>query len=216
MSMEFWIITILATLIISCLIFFIKIYINLKYYRDGSNDYIFVNVYIHRKILAYTMQIPIIEFDGSKWLDSKIETGKSQDKTNVKRKQRFVKKTVRFYMKYPGRFRRVARLFRSYARLYSQAMDNFTQSFHCEQLYWKTVYGSEDAALTGIGVGVLWAIKALMITRLKRKVVVIENPIISVNPVFGDNRFNVDFQCIFSIRLGNVINAIRMLNNIKR
>jgi len=216
--METWLIIILANIVISFLLFYSKIYIKLKYKRDGSNDYIAVDVYIFRKLLAYSMQVPMIAIGDIKnpfWLTSKIETGQSQDATHIKREQRFVKKTMKFYMLHPRRLRRVVRLVHYYTRLYCKVMENFIHSLHCEELHWKTVYGSEDAALTGIGTGMLWSVKSLLITRLKKHVIVTQKPIITVSPTFGHNRFKVDFQCIFSIRLGNVINAVRILYNMK-
>jgi len=217
--MEIFFIVTLANLVIICLLFYSKIYIQLQYQRDGSNDYIAIDVYFFKKLLAYSMEVPIIELGDIKnsfWLKSTIKTNHSQDETHIKREQRFIKKTVKFYMLHPTRLRRVARLVRYYTRLYCRMMNKIVKTMQCEQLQWKTIYGSEDAALTGIGTGILWTIKALLITRLKSHVIVTKKPIISVSPVFGHNSFKVDFQCIFSIRLGNVINAMRILYNIKR
>ena len=53
-------------------------------------------------------------------------------------------------MSHPKRLRSVVRLVQYYARLYCRVMNKFIQSIHCEQLHWKTIYGSEDAGQTGI------------------------------------------------------------------
>ena len=189
------------------------------YQRDESDDYISVDVYILKGLLAYSIQVPMIEIGDSKqllWLKSKIQTGQSQDETHIKREQRFIKKTVKFYMLHPRRLRDVVKLVHYYARLYSQVMGGLVKNFHCEKLQWKTMYGSEDAEKTGIVTGMFWTIKELMITRLEKRIIITNNPIIHVNPIFGQNSFKVDFQCIFSMRLGNVIHAIRILYNVKR
>lgn len=217
-KMKIGIMMIVVIIVISSCLFYSKVYINLKYRRDGTNDDIIVNVYMFKKLLLYSMQIPVIkimDIENSFWLQSKIKTGKSQDQTQPKREQRFIRKTINFYIAHPGKIRHVIRLFRYCARLYYRMMGNVITSLYCEQLEWKTRYGSEDAAVTGIVTGVLWTIKTLMITRLKKKVIFTTQPIITVNPVFGDNSLKVDFQCIFSIRLGNVINTIRDLYVIK-
>ena len=216
--MEIWLIIILANIVIICLLSYSKIYIALQYQRDGSNDYIAVHVYLFRRLLAYSMQVPMIEIGditNSFWLKSKIKVGKSQDETHSKREQRFITKTAKFYILHPGRLKRIIRLVRYYIRLYCRVMNKIIHSLQCEQLQWKTMYGSEDAALTGIGTGLLWTVKSLMITRLKKHVIVTKKPIINVKPIFGQNSFKVDFQCIFSIRFGNVINAVRILYTIK-
>ena len=217
--MENCLIIIVAIIVIIYLLSYSKIYITLQCKRDESNDYIAVDVYIFRRLLAYSMEVPMVEIGDIKdslWLKSKIKTDQSQDETHIKREQRFVKKTVEFYMLHPRKLGRVIRQVRYYARLYYNVMNKFNQSLHCEQLQWKTIYGSEDAEQTGIVTGMLWSVKALIIARLKKHVIVINKPIINVNPIFGQNTVKVDFQCIFSMGLGNVINAMRILYNIKR
>jgi len=193
------------------LLFYSKIIIQLQYQRDGSDDYIAVNVYIFKKLLTYNMKVPIIEIGDSKnlfWLNSKIQTAHGQDKTHSKREQRFVKKMVKFYILHPRKLSRIIGDFRHYIRLYYAMKQRIAKTLHCEQLQWKTIFGSEDAGLTGLGTGVLWTVKALIITRLQKQISVIQKPIINVKPIFGQNSFKVDFQCIFSIRFGNVIKAM--------
>ena len=217
-KMEVFTTIILPIIGISSFLFYSKVYINFKYLRNGTNDDIVVTVYMFKNLLFYRMQIPLIAImnvENSLWLQSKIKAGKSQDKTHVKREQRFIKKTIDFYMAHPGQLGHVVRLFRYFARLYHRVMGNVMTSLYCEQLEWRTRYGSEDAAITGIGRGILWALKALIITRLRKNVVFTSQPIIHVDSVFGDNRLDIEFQCIFSIRLGNVINTIRNLYVIK-
>jgi len=216
--LEIWLIIMLANIVITGLLFYSKIYIALKYRREGSNDYIAIDVYIFKRLLAYSMQMPIIEIGDLKssfWLTSKIKAGNNQDETHIKREQRFIKKTIKFYMLHPRKLQRVVNRVHYYTLLYCRGMNKILKSFHCEQLYWKTTYGSEDAEITGIGTGILWAVKTLMITRLKKHVIVIKKPIINVNPIFSHNIFKVDFQCIFSLRFGNVINVVKILYNMK-
>ena len=217
--MEIWFIITLASIVMMFLLFYSKIYVAIKYKRNGSNDYIAIDVYTFKRILTYSMQVPMIKIDdinNSLWLNSKIETGENQAKTHSKREKRFVRKIVRFYMLHPGKLRHIISKVHNYMRLYCKVMEKFIHSLHCEQLHWKTVYGSEDAAVTGIVTGMLWTVKSLIITRLKKHVIVKNKPVFTVKSIFGHNHFNVDFQCIFSIRLGNVINAVRILYNIKR
>ncbi len=99
---------------------------------------------------------------------------------------------------------------------YCRVIDKVLKSATCEKFHWKTVYGLEDAASTGIIVGSLWAVKVFIISRLKRHVLFVTKPDIAVNPIFGRNQFEVDFQCIFSIKLGNVIKTIKSIYNIKK
>jgi len=216
--MEFWFLLILTNAIMMYLFFHIRVYIFLQYKRMDSNDYIAVKVYTIKKTILYSMEIPMIKMAGTKelfWIQSKIKTAQSQDTTHNEREQRFVRKNLKYYLLHPRKLRYIAKLFRHYARLYCDVMEEIAKKLHCEQLYWKTNYGSEDAAITGTITGMLWSIKSLLITRLKKKIIFNRQPIIMVTPTFGEEHLNIDFTCIFSIRIGNVINAMRSLHNIK-
>ncbi|MBC8016865.1 MAG: DUF2953 domain-containing protein [Sporomusaceae bacterium] len=218
MDMEFGLTIVAAQILIIGLLWYIKIYIVFTYQRDHSNDHMAVSIYALRKILVYSIQIPVIKITGIEnafWLESKVQTGPSQGKTHTKREQRFVKKTIVMCIKNPQKIGRVIRRFRSFMDLYCNILDEIISKLCCEQLQWKTVYGSEDAAITGIGTGFFWTLKGLMIARLKKHVMLAQDPIISVCPIFGQNSLKVDFQCIFSIRLGNVINAMRVFYKVK-
>jgi hypothetical protein len=217
--MEFWLALVIATIMICCLLFFSKIYINVTYKRNGMNDYIAVNVYTVKKIVVYEMEVPAIELVESKglsWLESTIKTVKSQDETHRKREERFMKKAAKLYSKHPKKLKHAIEEFYYYTQMYCRVIEKVLMSATCERFYWKTVYGSEDAASTGRIIGLLWAGKVFIINRLKRHVFCVEKPIIAVNPIFGRNQLDVDFQCIFSIRLGNVIKTIKSIYNIKK
>lgn len=217
--MEFWLTAILVQILIIGLLCYIKIYIVFTYQRDGSNDHMAVSIYALRRILTYSLQIPVIEIDDIKnalWLETKVKTGPSQDKIHSKRERRFVKKTIKMYIANPRKLIRILRRLRLFISLYRHVLDEVIRKLCCEQLRWKTIYGSDDAAIAGIGTGFLWAVKGLMIARLKKHVTLAKDPIISVCPIFGQNSLKVDFQCIFSIRLGNVINAMRVFYKVKR
>jgi hypothetical protein len=217
--MEFWLGLVIAIILICCILLFSKIYINIIYKRNEANDYISVNVYTIKKFVSYEMEVPIIqlvESNGLSWLDSTIKTIHSHDRSHRNREERFMKKTAKLYSKHPSKLKSAIKEFHYYTQLYCRIIDKILMSVTCEKFYWKTVYGSEDAANTGIITGLLWAGKAFIINRLKRHIFCMEKPIIAVNPIFGHNHFDIDFQCIFSIKLGNVIKTIKSIYNIKK
>ena len=217
--MNFGLSVLLATSMILCSILYSKIYIFFKYQRNGSEDYVAVQVYAFRKLLFYSMEIPMIKLTGygaSIWLVSKIKAGHGQEKTKINREKRFLKNSLRFFLKNPSKLRRLLYLFRFYAQLYRQITEKIIKSFICEKMEWKTVFGTENAALAGIGTGVLWTTKGFILTRLKKQVHFNEKPQIHIHTRYGQDYLMVDLQCIFSIRIGNVINAMRSLYTIKR
>ena len=217
--MEIWLNLLLAKIIIIILLLYSKIYIAFTYQRNGSKDYIAVRVYAFRKLLSYSMEIPMIKLtykDASIWLVSKIKAGNGQNQTESNREKRFVKNAIRLYVKNPGKLRHLLKVFRRYSHLYTYITEKVIGKFYCEQLEWKTVCGSEDAALSSIGTGALWTLKGFILTRLKRQIVFNKKPTLSIDTKYGENYLSVDLQCIFSIRIGNVINAMRSIYVIKR
>ena len=218
MNMEYWLLIILLKIVLTCLLFYTKIYLILKCKRDGSNDYIKVEVYFMRRLLVYSMQVPMIEITKgihSLWVESKIKTDENEDKTHTKREQRYIKEKMKFYITHPLKLKLLVKQVRYYTRVYYQVLEQIIKSLYCEELCWKTSYGSKDAAITGIVSGMLWTVKALLLTNLQKKIVFKDKPVIQVNPVFGQTHLKVDFQCIFSIRLGNVITAMRSMYTAK-
>lgn len=213
--MKFWLLFLVAYLSIGCLIFYTKIYINIKYKRSNEDDYISLNIYMFKKLVTYSMEIPIIDIvsrDDFLGFESTISTIQDEDKSDTRNnsyKDTKSSKNIR-------RIRFFIRKIVSFTRVYCQIIDKILKSLICEKLYWRTVFGSEDAAITGIITGLLWTMKALVLKKLEGRIFYIGHPVISVNPMFGRSRFDVDFQCIFSIRLGNVIKAFRNIYDIKK
>lgn len=216
--MEFWLILIIAMIMICYLLLISKIYIEVQYKRSSENDYILVNVSALRRLIVYKMEVPIIKISENKdifWLESAIKAVHSQEKNHPKKEERVMKKTTELFRNHPRKLRHVMKEFHYYTRLYCKTIEKLLKLVVCEKICWKTRFGSEDAAITGTIAGLLWTGKALLMSRLKRRIFLIGEPDIAVKPIFGYNQFDVDFQCIFSIRLGNVIKAIRSIYNIK-
>lgn len=217
-TMEFGLTFIVATLIIVLLISLSKIYIEVTYKRNDENDYVAVNVYALKKLISYTMQVPmvrIVEKSGEFKLESTVRTAVSQEKTDPLRDEKMIKKTDQLVKKHPRKIKHTIQKFHHYTKKYCKIIEKLLKLVVCEKLYWKTKFGSEDAALTGALVGLLWAFKTLLMNQLKRRIFSIGTLDIEVKPIFGSNQFEIDFQCIFSIRLGNVIKAFRSIYNIK-
>jgi len=216
--MEFGLTFIVATLIVIFLISLSKIYIEVTYKRNDENDYVAVNVYALKKLISYTMQVPIVrivEKSGEFKLESTVRTAVSQEKTELLRDEKMIKKTDQLVKKHPQKIKHTIQKFRQYTKKYCKIIEKLLKLVVCEKLCWKTKFGSEDAALTGTLVGLLWAFKTLLMNQLKRRIFSIGTLDIEVKPIFGSNQFEIDFQCIFSIRLGNVIKAFRSIYNIK-
>lgn len=216
--MEIGLTAILAELTLVYLLSRIIIYIELKYLRNHGNDYIAVNIYVAKSILLYSMKVPVVEIvkhNELLWLETEIETRSGRDKTHIEREQRFAKNTFLIYLFNPRKLRRLFKLLRHYVKVYRRFARKIVSSLTCEHFYWKTRFGSDDAAMTGILTGGIWAAKGTLVTILKRRFEFISEPVITVIPVFGQECLEVDFQCIFSLQLGKVIRATTILFNLQ-
>ncbi len=214
---------VLALLTVGYIILRFKVFIILDYRRKRNDDHISISVCLIRKTMVlYRMDIPIVEFtkrEGLAWLESKIETigddvqpdYKNESNTHFKREERFIETAI----KYPHEARRTIRFMQYYLKLYRKLTNKITSSLKCETLYWKTTFGFSDAAITGILAGFFWMIKGVILNRLKNRTILTSQPVINVIPVFEHVTFEIDFRCIFSVRIGNVISAAISILNFK-
>lgn len=216
--MEKWFIVVTSSFMVGFMLSRINLYIAINIRRCGKDDSISIRVSMLSNFVNYNIKIPVIEFtskDGLILLESVIDTNKEKIKTHPKREKRFLKNVVKIYLTQPRRLRKLMRTIRRYSRKYRKFMTQLFVNIYCEKLYWKTTIGLEDAALTGLGSGLLWAMKGLIVAILHNRIKVACRPEINVVPVFGHNHFEIDFSCIFRIRLGNVITATVNLFNTK-
>ena len=71
---------------------------------------------------------------------------------------------------------------------------------------WYTEIGMGDAAETAVTVGAVWAIKASVIFLISKSYNLPE-VLINVVPNYNTNTFETTIDCIFSVKLGYIINA---------
>jgi hypothetical protein len=163
------------------------------------------------------MKVPVIEITWHRnlpWLESEIETTgaknkthKDESETHAKREENFLENTVNIYIKDPREFQRAVNLFRYHVNLYMNSMNQVIASLKCTHLHWKTRCGLWDAAMTFIVSGVFWAMKGMVINRLNKRLISTSHTLISVIPVMDHTLCEVDFQCIFTVRIGKVISV---------
>lgn len=75
---------------------------------------------------------------------------------------------------------------------------------HIKDLYWKSIYGGEDAMATALKTGSLWAAKGVFIS-IVSSMCRLENMQIGVEPDFDQQRLWSRFSGIFQMRLVHII-----------
>lgn len=76
---------------------------------------------------------------------------------------------------------------------------------NCEKLVWRTHYGFSDAAVTALANGIIWGGKYLVLTALSIVCNIKTQPDLKVQPEFGAVGVDVQFESIFSVRIGNIM-----------
>lgn len=215
--MEVGLTALAAQLFLLFIISKLVIYIDLRYCRNNTDDYVAVDVFLGKKILLYSMNVPIIELVKNGhlfWLESELNTTDGKVKTHIKQERRFMRNALSIYLRHPIRFWRLLKSVKYYAKLYRQFVCKLVSQLKCEYLKWDTKFGAEDAAATGIITGGVWLFKGMLVTVLKRRFQFTAPPSLTVSPLFGKACFEVYFRCIFSLKIGKIINATTMLVNL--
>ncbi|HWR45253.1 DUF2953 domain-containing protein [Sporomusa sp.] len=208
--MNNWTIILLTAVSLMLMLSRINIYIELYFCRHNDDDHVAVTLYALRPLLVYTIKIPVIEivrFNDLPWITSKIKAPQGGTETYVAREQRFVKRIAEIFVKNPQKFRKLMREVKRYINIYSCYINSLVSSIHCEKLDLRAEYGFEDAASTGLMMGVIGAARGLLLTSLDNRLKLDAKPNIKVTPMYGQSHFEIEFKCILRIRLGKVITA---------
>lgn len=94
----------------------------------------------------------------------------------------------------------------NYKKIYTKYEHYIKERLIFNNIYWHTRVGTNDAAETAVLVGAIWAIKASIVSFIIKRY---NFPEISINvvPDYNISVFETSIDCIFSIKLGNIINA---------
>jgi len=197
----------------------IKIRICLQYHRQGIDDLLSVDVYLLNRLLAYRIEVPVIKLtkdSGQSKRDEKSELTKPDVDNHAENEDKYVVNPVDIYLHHPKKWRQIVHEIKYFIRVYRKFARHLQRNMTCEKFYWRTRFGNDDAALTSMIVGAFWAIKSEILVLLRRRLKFVARPEIKVTPVYNGAAFEVSFQCIFAIRVGNVINAMFSLVNFPR
>lgn|GEM_PF-1211265 len=199
-----------AVVVLLFMLLRINIYIDLHACRHNENDHITLAIYALRPLFVYTIKIPMLEiirYNDLPWITSKIKAPEGGSEGHIAREQRFVKKTAGLLIGNPKKFKKLIQGIRQFINGYRYYINTLVASLHCERLDIRAKYGFEDAAYTGIMMGVLGAAQGLLLSSLYKRLSMDTQPNIRIVPLYGKSYFEIELRCIFRIRLGKVISA---------
>ncbi|MDT8901113.1 DUF2953 domain-containing protein [Anaeroselena agilis] len=209
--METWLAVWLASTMLFVIVARLKLFISLAYRRRGEDDRLAIDVYALRKIVNYHLEVPLARIssrDGLPWPEAVVDTPDGQTETHAGAEQRYVRNTWKIFRHHPRHWHRLMKQFRYYTRIYKQLAAFVLATVTCEKLSWRTKLGTGDAALTGVTAGLAWQMKAQVYAFMQKRLKSVARPVFRVSPLYAREGVEIELECIFSIRLGNVINAI--------
>ncbi len=209
--METWLALCLATVLLVLAASRLKLFISLFYRRQGEDDRLDIDVYALEKLVHYHLEVPrarLARRGGLPWPEAVVDTPGGQAETRAGKEQRFVRNTWKIFRHHPRHWHYLMKQLRYYTRIYKRLIARILAALACEKLSWRTGFGAGDAALTGMATGLLWTFKTQTYAYMQRRLKSVARPVIRVSPLYTRDGVEIELECIFSITLGNVINAI--------
>ena len=188
----------------------LRLHVEVEYSKKGRDDRLQVRVTALRKIISFKVEVPVVE-----WLFLEggpgVRFSTAWEHTPGPEGGRKVKEEIPV-PKLPERLpplRRIVSIVLQVVRINSWLFGKI----NCTRFSWKTRLACGDAALTGIGGGLLWGLKGWMMGNIHRNVNMLDTRAeINVFPEFEGQGLVTEFHCIFNLRVGYIIIAgIRFL-----
>jgi hypothetical protein len=210
--------TILAAVFIvfGTILWAMPIHFRLIYQRKEDDDHVIIDTTALGEIIRYRLKIPVTAITQRKsipWIESEIESKSGETESHALAEQSKSWLWIRYFLHNPDEMQqKIGRLIDA-IHDYADFMRWVTDKIRFERFYWVTRIGLDDAALTAITVGMLWSIKSYIVATLWHKHCCTRaKPVVRVLPAYNREEFHMDFECIFSVRLGHIIGAgIRLL-----
>lgn len=197
--MLIFIIAILAILLFGILYSNLKIRLN--FVRYGENDNLIISITGLYGIFKYTKKIPTIDLiKGNK----NIPALKINTEIMVSKKDKLVNQDKSIHNMYE--IKGIIDKYKDIYIKYEPYIKQIKEKLVFNNISWCTEVGTNDAAETAIIVGTIWAIKASAIVFITKSYN-LSNVLINVIPNYNINTFETTIDCIFSIKLGYIINA---------
>ncbi|AOT68125.1 hypothetical protein Gferi_00135 [Geosporobacter ferrireducens] len=199
MPIYLWIIVFIFCILL--IIFFMPISIRIQIKKDQRDDRIALTFKTLFGLVNYKMELPIID-----WIISpkqepilEIDTKTKADMApnpKTKKKNFLDLKEIDHYQK----------RFSNFFERYYKVLLYISKKIVLKSFQWKTILGTGDAAITGTIIGVVWAVKGILVSILQNHIRC-EDIDILVNPSFQEQRFITNLDSIIHVKTGHIIIA---------
>ncbi|WP_026701384.1 DUF2953 domain-containing protein [Salibacterium aidingense] len=108
------------------------------------------------------------------------------------------------------------RLWLSHVNELRPLLFSFLNKWKIKKLCWRSRFGTGDAAWTGFLSGSCWTVKHMAVGLLSAVCRLKCTPEVEISPDFQNQRFEAEFLCMVTVRLGHaIITGIRVLKHLK-
>jgi len=191
------------SIIFLIIILYSNIKIEISFKRHNEDDMLGINIIVFYGIFKYKRQIPFMDLvkghDNISALELKSEVQyngkhKGEDKSviNIHEAQKIIDKYKKLYIRFE--------------KFIVPFIKRIKEKIIIKKIYLNTELGTNDAAETAVITGIIWSLKSYAVTILANN---FDSSDIFVNvvPNYNIRTFKTSIDCIFSIKLGNIINA---------
>lgn len=178
--------------------------VQIRYLRDGEKDHLRLRVQTLSGLVAYTMEIPVIDLMFSKNKNARVrakaESGAGEQAENRRSPVAVTAEQIR-------RTLRAERKITEKLLRFHHHVGKATKTFRITKMNWHTELGAGDAALTGTASGWVWLVKGAAVGWLSRFFSLSVKPDLSVQPRFEGLVLRTRFDCIIRFWVGQAIMA---------
>jgi hypothetical protein len=185
----------LLLLVFAIILTKLKVSIHYSHYQD--NDSLKIEFKAWFGLIKYKLNIPLIKVDDNSptiVIKEEVQSGRTEEPKKKDTKQFSVEDILNSIRDMKAILEHVVSLHR--------IIRHFFKKVSVTKLEWHTAMGVGDAALTGMLTGALWTIKGSVIGMVSHYFRLLENPSMTVQPLFQMAISQTSFKCMLHFRIG--------------
>lgn len=193
--MKIFIVSLLVLVFLVIIIFFSRLTITAHYVHNNQKNHLTVRIVALFGIVSKTFSIP----------------GELQEKT-----EKVVKKQIEeMEQSWFKKMKADAKMAKGFLHILNESkhtLRKFLKKTVVHELSWVSTIGTGDAALTGKLIGAAWSMKGIVQMLVYQFLTIRCHPRLDVTGFYNNKVISTEFNCIFSIRVGDaILTAVQIL-----
>ncbi|AEF94873.1 hypothetical protein Desca_2034 [Desulfotomaculum nigrificans CO-1-SRB] len=188
--------------------------VHLKYFRWQEDDILSMDFFLFGGFIKYRIEVPVIvlqqKLSGFTLATrTELETGGDDSLELIGCNKEFTIKNIQEALS-------TFKQWWPFMKALPEDILKFLKHLRVKSFNWRTDIGTPDAAATGMLAGLAWAVKGSLTSIFYQKIAPGgERPVLTVEPNFRKQGFTTTLDCIFEIRVGNImVTGIKILQKL--